>query len=152
MSLERASHLARLPLLLAFVSLGVVDSVALGAVPEQGSLAFLKQHCVRCLGAAKLEGEVRLDRLTANVAADARLWSAVREQLRAGTMPPEDEKQPPSEAAKSLLDWIDPALQRTVARLPNDGNLVPPELLFGKPPRDGAAAPPRDWPRASTSA
>jgi len=88
---------------------------------------------------------VRLDRLTANVAADARLWSAVREQLRAGTMLPEDEKQPPSVAAKSLLDWSDPALQRTVARLPNDGNLVPPELLFGKLPRDGAAAPPRDW-------
>ncbi len=108
-------------------------------------LAFLQRHCLRCHGSDKQEGEIRLDKLTAEVARDARLWSQVREQLHDQTMPPADEKQPAEEESRSALQWIDRQLQHAAPRLPNDGNLVSHELLFGKATDTPPAGQSRVW-------
>jgi hypothetical protein len=110
-----------------------------------GAVRFLQQHCVRCHGPNKQAGEVRLDHLTANISLDARLWTQVGEQLRDGVMPPSDEKQPAEKQTQQLIAWLDAALKQAAPRLPNDGNLVPHELLFGKVEPITGGAPPRVW-------
>lgn len=114
--------------LLVSLIFGAETATAEAAAP----LSFLQRHCIRCHGESTQEGEIRLDKLTAEVARDARLWSQVRDQLRDQTMPPDDEKQPAGQEVRSALEWIDGQLQHAAPRLPNDGNLVPHELLFGK--------------------
>lgn len=108
-------------------------------------LAFLQRHCLRCHGGETQEGEIRLDKLTAEVARDARLWSQVRDQLHDQTMPPAGEKQPAAEEVRSALQWIDGQLQHASPLLPNDGNLVPHELLFGKATDTPPAGQARVW-------
>ena len=115
------------------------------AADPAAHLDFLRRNCVRCHGPNKQEGEFRLDQLTANIARDAKLWAQVAEQLRDGTMPPADEKQPVAKETESLLGWLDARLQQAAPRLPNDGNHVPHEHLFGKVEPTAAGAPPRVW-------
>lgn len=122
----------------------VVASVSANE-PPGGSVAFLKQHCLRCHQANKQEGGIRLDLLTADIARDSKLWALVSEQLRDGAMPPEEEKQPAEAEKAAVFEWIEAQLKQSAARLPNDGNLVPHELLFGKPAAAQPASPPRVW-------
>jgi hypothetical protein len=60
-------------------------------------------------------------------------------------MPPADEKQPAADEVRSALQWIDGQLQHAAPRLPNDGNLVPHELLFGKATDTPPAGQARVW-------
>lgn len=119
-------------------------AAALAEAPT-APVRFLQQHCLRCHGPTKQEGEIRLDHLTATVARDAKLWAQVNEQLRDGNMPPAEEKQPAQDDVQSLLSFVDAGLKHSAARLPNDGNLVPHELLFGKIEIAAATGPPRVW-------
>ena len=52
---------------------------------------FFKTHCIKCHGAEKQKGKVRLDDLEA---VDSDLWLQVFEQLSYEEMPPDDEPQP----------------------------------------------------------
>lgn len=107
--------------------------------------SFLRQHCIRCHGPEKQEGDARLDQLSANISHDAKLWARVEEQLSKGTMPPAGEAQPEPQQKQTLLAGLQAELRRVAPRLPNDGNLVPHELLFGKLEAAAAASPPRVW-------
>jgi hypothetical protein len=77
------------------------------------AVTFLQQHCIRCHGSSKQEGEIRLDHLTSYVSRDAKLWALVREQLHEGNMPPAEEKQPSKSESMRLVEWIDSGLQRS---------------------------------------
>lgn len=129
----------------ALLLAGLIFHVESARAEPVNPLAFLQRHCLRCHGGDKQEGEIRLDKLTAEVAHDARLWSQVRDQLRDETMPPADEKQPAAEEVRSALQWIDSELQHAAPRMPNDGNLVPHELLFGKATETPPAGQSRAW-------
>ena len=83
-------------LLLTTALLALCPSVGIGgeknaAAPDAGfaeTSAYLKTHCLRCHGATKKSGGIRLDDMTTDVAKDLERWIAVRDQVRDGLMPP----------------------------------------------------------------
>lgn len=112
---------------------------------------FLKQHCIRCHGPGKAEGDLTLHKLSGDLAAEAKVWKSVLERLDAGDMPPEDQPRPPAAAIKAVSAWLRDGLKlpAPAARPPEDpnhGNRIAHDLLFGKPAADPAGATPaRVW-------
>ncbi len=92
---------------------------------------LLAAHCIKCHGPEKQSGDVRLDDLTAATGKDAARWAMVRDQLRDGLMPPRKEPRPDTSRVQAAITWTSAALGAKPARLPNQGNLIPHELLFG---------------------
>ena len=108
--------------------------------------AFVVQHCIKCHGPDKQSGDVRLDDLPADATKAVERWAAVRDQVRDGLMPPLKEPRPEQGQARALVAWVTAALATRPARLPNEGNLIPHELLFGRPAVAAAgASPERIW-------
>ncbi len=104
----------------------------------------MKAHCLKCHGPTKQEGEIRLDDLPLEVSRDLPRWRLVTEQIRAGLMPPEGEPRIDAKKLASVTDWL---IRQTASqpRLPNQGNLVPHDKLFGNPATADAATPGRVW-------
>ncbi|MBM3875072.1 MAG: DUF1592 domain-containing protein, partial [Verrucomicrobia bacterium] len=103
---------------------------------------FLADYCVSCHGAEKQKGDIRLDglKLTGDLAKERELLELVRDQIRDGQMPPRKEKQPDAALAHRVVTLLTHALpkgqtaeQFASEQLPNRGNLIAHELLFGKP-------------------
>ncbi|MEN9575498.1 MAG: hypothetical protein RL514_3353 [Verrucomicrobiota bacterium] len=101
---------------------------------------FLAEHCVKCHGPEKQKGDARLDALTGDLAKDRELLTLVRDQLRDGLMPPKKEKQPDAALARRVVATLSHALPKPQTaeqfasdQLPNKGNLIPHDLLFGQP-------------------
>lgn len=69
---------------------------------------YFRQHCVRCHGADRQEGEFRIDTLSKDVGrADTALWAEVRERISSGEMPPEDVPQRPrAEDGAAVVEWL----------------------------------------------
>lgn len=67
---------------------------------------LLNSHCVKCHGAERQEGKVRLDDLPLAIAdiETAERWQKVLDVLNAGEMPPADERQPEKRAKADFLD------------------------------------------------
>ena len=61
--------------------------------------AFFQQHCVKCHGADKQKGDLRLDRIPS----DPKVWLEIADRLDLGEMPPEDESQPPTASVKAMV-------------------------------------------------
>ena len=55
---------------------------------------FLQSHCVRCHNEQKSEGELNLDDMAIDVAANRANFAEILERLRAADMPPEKEPRP----------------------------------------------------------
>lgn len=148
--------------IIAFVALVSVASVA-AAEPQLGAdlatfqakvLPFVKAHCVKCHGAETPEGKFTITALTGDIVKGEGLdhWIAVAAKLKAGEMPPDDEKQPDPAVIKVVTDWIDGELSKAgrsgviQAGSLRTGNHVPHDLLFGakvgQVPLDN---PPRVW-------
>ncbi len=121
------------------------------AKAEQAEMAslqkFLGDYCVKCHGAEKQKGDIRLDDLTGDIVTEGTRWSVVLEQIRSGEMPPDDAKAQPTDAQKeAVIAWVNGQLGAHAQRKPNLGNLVPHELLFAPPSAAKAGAPaPRLW-------
>jgi hypothetical protein len=107
--------------------------------------AFLKTHCLKCHGTAKKSGGICLDDLTTDVAKDMERWLAIRDQVRDGLMPPAKEPRPENIQSRKLVAWVSAQTGIKAAALPNQGNLIPHELLFGKPAPAGEGHPGRLW-------
>ncbi|MFP6901131.1 MAG: DUF1592 domain-containing protein [Opitutales bacterium] len=71
--------------------------------------AFLEKHCVRCHGAKKQKGDLRMDKLSRDfkVGADGHLWAEIVERINAGEMPPEKEPQPSESEIASVIGNLD---------------------------------------------
>ena len=87
---------------------------------------FFKQHCVRCHGELKQEGEFHLERHLKTDFLDPSAkekWGEVVNVLNSHEMPPEKEPQPkPNEVAK-VVDWITEQLARAEV-IRRDGQIV----------------------------
>ena len=120
-------------------------SAALASSPtplEQALRPFLADHCVKCHGPENQKGDVRLDtlNLTGDLAKDRELLTLVRDQIRDGLMPPKKEPQPAPTLALRVAAALTQALPKAQTaeqfasdQLPNRGNLIPHDLLFGQP-------------------
>lgn len=123
-------------LLLALLSVTGLNSISLAAdapafrADEAGLqkvvTPFLKTHCVRCHGAEKKEGNLRIDQHLTTQFLDPAVkekWSEVVNVLNSHEMPPEKEKQPTPAEVGAVVDWI--TAQMTQAELVRrDGVIV----------------------------
>jgi len=107
---------------------------------------FLKKHCVQCHDEKKHAGDVRLDDLLSDPGPNGgERWQAIAVQIRDGLMPPPKEARPDAATSRKVVAWIVHHGDGRVAKLPNQGNLVPHELLFGTPGEAGDASAARVW-------
>jgi hypothetical protein len=116
---------------------------------------FLKSYCTQCHGAEKQKGKVTFHDLVADLSdtENTHRWIEVLDQLTAGDMPPEDEKQPPPEERDELVAWIQKELARSdqgeAYRLkllaPEYGNWVDHDKLFSGEITDLPYSPSRLW-------
>ena len=64
---------------------------------------FFESNCVKCHGAKKAKGGIRLDQMGGEIALghDFETWNAIHEQLSSGEMPPEDAEVQPDAAERA---------------------------------------------------
>jgi hypothetical protein len=84
---------------------------------------FFNEHCIKCHGAEKQKGKLRLDTLVADFADGraAATWIEVRDNLNLGEMPPEDEEQPPADTVIAVSQWIANQLRAMQAQANSTG-------------------------------
>jgi hypothetical protein len=113
--------------------------------------ALLRDYCIRCHGAEKPKGQIRLDRFDA---IDSETWGRVAQSLSREEMPPEDQPQPARTSLQIVVAWAenasatDGAVLSNAAKklqLPGYGNYVDHDLLFREPAQRKAATPARIW-------
>lgn len=109
------------------------------------TMRLIKSHCVKCHGPDKQEGDVRLDDLVDDVSRDFPRWTRVLDQLREGLMPPEKEPAIKRDDLNVVVEWLTERTSSQRFRLPNQGNLIPHYLLFGKPATASGSSPARIW-------
>lgn len=83
-----------------------------GAEPSDHQRSFLTRYCVQCHGPNQQEGELRLDTLSTDFSDPliSSKWAEVLNSINGHEMPPEDEKQPSTEAAAAFATWLESAL------------------------------------------
>ncbi len=100
---------------LRLVSLTVIVSLsgAHDALGADSFEAFLEQHCVRCHGPKKSEGDVRIDKVSRDFksGADAHHWAEILDRINSGQMPPKDEPQPMQNEIAAFVTNIDSRLK-----------------------------------------
>jgi mono/diheme cytochrome c family protein len=76
------------------------------AVMKPAHRVLLEDYCVKCHGAEKQKGKVRLDDLSFTITdlQTAERWQKILDQMNSGDMPPDDEKQPDRAAKANFLD------------------------------------------------
>ncbi|MGC4002334.1 MAG: DUF1587 domain-containing protein [Pirellulales bacterium] len=104
---------APLPAVLAalflIVGLGSTDTVY-GADPVED---FLAQHCVRCHGPQKGEGDIRFDQLSRDFKSgvDTHHWAEALDKINSGEMPPKKEPQPTQAEIATFVTKLDARLK-----------------------------------------
>ena len=88
-----------LPLLIAIF----IPSFAFGAEEFASIQPLVNRYCVRCHGPATQKGDLRLDRLSD---LDPATFETIYEQLAAGLMPPDDQRQPTSAERTMLMRHV----------------------------------------------
>ena len=100
---------------LCLYGLGSIGPTAHTAEPEPKpsdapapDVAFLAQHCKGCHTGDKPKGKFKLESFTQdfNDKANRDRWLAALEQVKSGTMPPEEKPRPPEKDVTALADWI----------------------------------------------
>lgn len=118
-------------------------------------MPFLTTYCTSCHGSSKTKGDVRLDKISADLAVgkDMELWNMVLKQLVLSEMPPAKEKQPKINDVNKVVDWINAELSKSgnTASLyqklesPDFGNFVNHEKLFSGEIKVNSFSPSRLW-------
>jgi len=127
--------------LAACAALAACRAVAAEGEPstEQGSAAevsetqfnervrpFLAKYCTTCHGGAEPKAELALDRFAdlAVAANDRPVWDKVLENLRGGTMPPDDKPQPEKTQRDAVIAWIETQFPQVDCNGPKDPGRV----------------------------
>jgi len=146
--LRAASFRFVLTALALVASAPTVRAVEIDAAPIAPLLA---KYCADCHDGAGKKGELKLVGLKSYKDAPPIVWSAVREKLQLGQMPPDDSPQPSDEEKQRLVSWIAEALTSSgehvenKLELPNYGNYVNHDALFNTKPHPAPATLIRAW-------
>lgn len=102
------------------------DKPAVTSISARVVAPFLKQHCERCHGPKKQNGQVRFDQFSLGITSNdsAQRWQDVLDILNAGDMPPEDEPQPSSDDLAKVLDSLTGTLLTARKRLTDHGGEI----------------------------
>jgi len=86
---------------------------------------FLNTYCTSCHAGEKAAAQLNLQQYTttASVVEDYAKWTRLREKLAAHQMPPQQARQPPEEARRQVMNWIDAAWKNEARK--NDGDPGP---------------------------
>ena len=110
---------------LTYVAFALSLNAATFSLAAEPFEAFLEKHCSRCHGAAKSEGDVRLDKLSRDFksAVDTHHWGEVLDRINSGQMPPKDEPKPAQAEIAAFVTSLDSRLKegraaRMAARAP----------------------------------
>src|SRR5262245_25161638 len=70
--------------------------------------AYTAKHCLRCHGAEKSKGDLRIDTLPRDFTAGgaAMKWAEVVERISSGEMPPRGEAKPTAEESARVVEWL----------------------------------------------
>ena len=87
--------------------------MAVSASAAEPFEVFLEKHCVRCHGPQKVEGDIRIDRLSRDFKSglDSHHWAEALDKLNSGEMPPEDEPQPTQDEIAAFVTILDSLLK-----------------------------------------
>ncbi|HEY1170688.1 MAG TPA: DUF1592 domain-containing protein [Verrucomicrobiae bacterium] len=78
-----------------FVALGLLAETTVSAASTDPQVTtFFKQHCVKCHGADKQKGDLRLDNIEQPSAKNIEVWRKVVAAIDTGDMPPKKEARP----------------------------------------------------------
>ena len=86
---------------------------------------MLEEYCIKCHGADKQKGDVRLDTLSTDFLNDRRaaeIWHDASDQIKLGEMPPEGEKALSSKERRLLTEWIDSNLKDALQKMKGEEN------------------------------
>jgi mono/diheme cytochrome c family protein len=89
----------------------VAAAIAVASLASQAGAAdpkaFLRQHCADCHSGDAPEGNMRIDDVPLDLAAEtaADRWERIITQVEAGEMPPPEAERPPSADAAAVLAW-----------------------------------------------
>ena len=100
------------------------EASAANAAPAAaaGSRQLLDRYCVTCHNDRLETAGLSLQEIdTLHVAEGAATWEKVIQKLRTGTMPPSNRPQPPAEARRAALDWLETSLDAASEANPNPG-------------------------------
>lgn len=116
---------------------------------------FLKTHCLDCHGVDIQEGDVTFHKLAGVDAESIDLWHRIWEQVAIKEMPPEDADRPEPLERYRFTQWLIGEFDRMMQpadgfrkhKLPEKGNHVDHDLLFGKIPEgiEPPSTPARTW-------
>ena len=122
---------------------------------EKVMVPFFDNYCMDCHDDEVRKGLLTLESLNPNVISDDfEIWRMIDEQIRFGEMPPKDKKQPNVDEKKIVLEWLQREVLKTQypgaitiekLMLPQYGNYVDHQMLFGKRLPRVYPAPPRIW-------
>lgn len=112
----RSAALIRFALVGIAIASRSAGAVETEAVMPESQRAFFQAYCIGCHNGEKAEGKVRLDDIPFRMAdvLTADRWQKVLGALNSGNMPPEGEKQPPSEEKLVFLETL--SKQMVIAR------------------------------------
>lgn len=139
----------RIPSLL-IATAAALAAPASRAAAQDAAEGVLRRYCLACHRGDDAEADVQLDGLAALPPAERTdLIDRVREMLRFGEMPPEDEPQPTPAERAHLETWLeaqsDARVVREKLRHPHYGNVVDHDQLFSAAPAEPAFTPSRRW-------
>ncbi len=98
------------------------DSAGIKGVAQ----SFLNAHCLRCHGAEKVEGDLRLDQLNDDLSKPTTFerWREIVSRLQSGEMPPKKEPRPQPEQVADLVKQLSIRLDEAAAKQRVEGRVV----------------------------
>jgi hypothetical protein len=102
------------------------DQTPVVSVSEKLLAPFFKQHCVKCHGREKQNGQIRFDQPAWGITNNdsAQRWQDVLDILNAGDMPPENEPQPATAELAKVLDSLTGSLITARKRMTDTGGEI----------------------------
>ncbi len=92
---------------------------------EQFVKPFFKQNCMACHNSDMSTAGIRVDQLDATIEdRHIQTWEAIRNRMRAGTMPPKGLPQPSGADRQRMVEWIGNALETARLRPAPKNGLV----------------------------
>jgi hypothetical protein len=135
---------------IALFSLAILASSAPARAADE-IVALLDRYCLECHDNDVKKGGLSLESLKAFKDITPEVWTAIHEQVELGQMPPKKSDKPNAEERQTLLSWIRDSLRagghhvHHKLEMPNFGNFLPHERLFGVKPHPAPATPVRVW-------
>jgi len=143
--LRRSLAFGLLIVLVAFHAAAADSSSEAHVLFDKTVKPFLAKHCIKCHGADDPDGDIRLDSIKIEGPKAAVQWAMIRNQIRDGLMPPAKEPRPDAAQARAVVAWATKLTGAKPFPLPNQGNLIPHELLFGEASSSDGSTPARIW-------